>query len=68
MRDESLLASEENRVDDLRLECNHINKNILDNDPVNLEWLCPRDHKLTDMQTEKGQSTIDDEHGYGIQF
>jgi hypothetical protein len=47
------------------LQCNHINKNVLDNDTVNLEWLCATCHKLKDQQTSKGVSTIDDEFGYG---
>lgn len=48
------------------LQANHINKNIMDNDPVNLEWLCPLHHKQKDMQTEKGVSLIKDEMGYGL--
>ena len=49
-----------------KLEANHKNKNIMDNDPQNLEWLCPRDHKLEDSKTEKGVSKIQDEFGYGL--
>lgn len=37
------------------LDANHKNKNILDNDPVNLEWLCRRCHKAIDSMTEKGE-------------
>lgn len=48
------------------LQANHINKNIMDNDPVNLEWLCPLHHKRKDMQTEKGVSLVEDEMGYGF--
>jgi hypothetical protein len=47
------------------LQVNHINKNIMDNDPVNLEYLCASCHKEIDQTTEKGQSVIDDEFGYG---
>ena len=47
------------------LQCNHINKNVLDNDPANLEWLCATCHKLKDQTTSKGVSVIDDEFGYG---
>lgn len=47
------------------LEVNHINKNILDCDPVNLERLCKSCHKNKDMQTGVGESLIDDEFGYG---
>lgn len=36
------------------LDVNHKNKNILDNDPANLEWLCRRCHKAEDSQTAKG--------------
>lgn len=36
------------------LDVNHKNKNILDNDPANLEWLCRKCHKNEDMQTKKG--------------
>lgn len=50
-----------------QLQVNHINKNVLDNDPVNLEWMCPSCHKYKDSATEKGVSIKgDDEHGYGI--
>ena len=50
----------------IKLEANHINKNILDNDPANLEWLCSSCHKRKDQQTGKGESTVDDEFGYGF--
>lgn len=46
------------------LECNHINKKILDNDPVNLEWLCKSCHKDADSATVKGVSIVGDEYGY----
>lgn len=46
------------------LQCNHINKVILDNDPANLEWLCNSCHKLKDSRTAKGVSVIKDEFGY----
>jgi uncharacterized protein YlaI len=46
------------------LQVNHINKDILDNDPVNLEWVCSSCHKLIDSQTEKGVSIKGDEFGY----
>lgn len=48
------------------LQANHINKNIMDNDPVNLEWMCPLHHKRKDLKTVKGVSMIEDEQGYGI--
>lgn len=38
------------------LQVNHINKDILDNDPVNLQWLCVSCHKKKDSQTDKGES------------
>ena len=48
-----------------QLQVNHINKNVLDNDSVNLEWVCPSCHKVIDSQTEKGVSTKQgDEWGY----
>lgn len=59
------LADEDDRYDYIFLEANHINKNILDNDPINLEWLCKSCHKQADLKTEKGVSTLDDEFGYG---
>jgi hypothetical protein len=46
------------------LHANHINKNLLDVDPANLEWLCPKCHKKKDLQTSVGESTIDNEFGY----
>jgi len=39
-----------------QLQVNHINKNVLDNDPVNLEWMCSSCHKIKDQQTEVGES------------
>lgn len=48
------------------LDVNHINKNILDDDPVNLEYLCRPCHKAADSVTEKGVSKIEDEMGYGF--
>jgi len=49
-----------------QLQVNHINKDVLDNDPVNLEWLCAGCHKNKDKQTEKGESIVGDEYGYGL--
>ena len=46
------------------LQVQHINKNIMDNDPANLEWLCASCHKEVDQQTAKGVSTINDKFGY----
>lgn len=46
------------------LQAQHINKQLMDVDPVNLEWLCASCHKLEDSQTSKGVSLIEDEHGY----
>lgn len=57
-----------NRVLESALQVQHINKNVLDNDPANLKWLCPSCHKLEDSQTEKGVSLIQDEFGYGLDF
>lgn len=48
------------------LDCNHKNKNWLDNDPANLEWLCRTCHYRKDRMTEKGVSSLEDEFGYGI--
>lgn len=48
-----------------QLQVNHKNKNVMDNDPANLQWLCPGCHKKVDSVTEKGVSTKGDEHGYG---
>lgn len=46
------------------LDVNHINKNWLDNDPANLEYLCRTCHYKADRVTEKGVSKIKDEYGY----
>lgn len=48
------------------LDADHINKNILDNDPSNLQWLCRPCHKKEDLTTEKGESRKGDEFGYGL--
>lgn len=50
------------------LDANHVNKNIYDNDPVNLEYLCRPCHKNEDSKTAKGVSKIEDEHGYGSYY
>lgn len=47
------------------LDVDHKNKNVLDNDPVNLWWLCRACHKNIDKTTAKGVSRIEDEYGYG---
>lgn len=49
-----------------QLQVNHINKNVMDNDPVNLEWLCPSCHKEKDSKTDVGVSLKEDEHGYAL--
>lgn len=46
------------------LQANHINKNLLDCDPANGEWLCASCHALEDRQTAKGVSVIENEFGY----
>jgi len=50
-----------------QLQVNHINKDIHDNDPVNLEWLCPSCHKFKDQQTAKGVSIKGDEWGWDLE-
>lgn len=51
------------------LQADHENKNLLDNDPANLNWRCPSCHKIRDKQTAKGISTKgSDEHGYGLEL
>ena len=49
-----------------QLQVNHINKDITDNDPSNLEFLCPSCHKLKDKQTPKGVSPVEDSWGYDL--
>jgi len=57
------LWTEEKRELNYSLQVNHINKDISDNDPANLEWLCADCHKLKDSQTGVGE--IDrSEYGY----
>ena len=51
---------------DNNLDAQHKNKNWMDNDLANLEWLCRKCHKEEDRQTEKGVSLKDDEYGYGL--
>ena len=48
------------------LDANHINKNLFDLRPSNLEWLCRGCHKRADKRTERGVSTIADEFGTEI--
>lgn len=36
------------------LDVDHLNKNVLDNDPINLRWKCRRCHKASDAKTAKG--------------
>lgn len=50
-----------------QLQANHINKDIMDCDLVNLEWLCPSCHRIKDNMTGKGVSIKTDEWGYGIE-
>lgn len=58
---------EENRVLGYTLQADHENKNLLDDDPANLNWRCASCHKLSDQQTEKGVSTHgEDEMGYNF--
>ena len=42
-----------------QIEVNHKNKNIMDNDLANLQYLCSSCHKLTDNKVVKGKA-IDD--------
>lgn len=46
------------------LQVQHINKDILDNDEANLEWLCPSCHKVEDLTTSVGVSLKTNEFGY----
>lgn len=51
------------------LDVDHINKNLLDNDPVNLKWMCRKYgcHKNSDKVTSKGVSRKDNEQGYNLE-
>lgn len=46
-----------------RLEAQHKNKDMSDNDVGNLEFLCPSCHKNADKVTAKGVSTVQDQFG-----
>lgn len=49
------------------LEVNHKDKNIMNNDPINLEYLCSHPcHKKKDSQTAKGVAVEEVDHGYGF--
>ena len=50
------------------LQANHINKDIMDNDLANLEFLCPSCHRLKDNLTPKGVSVKGyDDMGYDLE-
>ena len=49
------------------LQADHENKNIMDNDLININWRCPSCHKNSDKRTGKGESTKGDEFGYGLE-
>jgi hypothetical protein len=61
----SISYTESRRGGDI-LDANHKNKNWLDNDPANLEFLCRPCHYKKDRATDKGVSAVKDEFGYGI--
>lgn len=48
------------------LDVNHINKDVTDVDPVNLEYLCRPHHYEADRATAKGISTVEEDYGYQI--
>lgn len=60
------LELSEVQVEGMTLQVNHINKDILDNDLHNLEYLCVSCHKKEDLKTEKGVSQRESEHGYEL--
>lgn len=49
------------------LDANHKNKDWLDNDPANLEWLCRVCHRKSDRDDFDKEKYVD-EHGYGLEF
>jgi hypothetical protein len=49
---------EGNRTTLSQLQVDHEDKDYTNNDFSNLNWRCPQCHKLHDMQTEKGVSTV----------
>jgi len=46
------------------LQVDHISKNIMDNDGVNLQYLCASCHRDKDNKTAKGVSRVENEYGY----
>lgn len=60
------LAPREMQDKDLTLQANHISKDIMDNDLINLEWLCPSCHKKEDLKTQTGTITALDDYGYSL--
>lgn len=38
-----------------------MNKQLLDNDPANLEWLCSSCHIRKDRKTEIGETTVENQ-------
>lgn len=57
------LAPLDKQVPGLEIQCDHENKDILDNDPSNLNWRCPSCHAIRDRKTAKGVA-LKDSFGY----
>lgn len=56
------LWPEEKRVLNYSLQVNHENKDISDNDPANLQWMCQPCHKIKD--TFLTEEEVRGEYGY----
>jgi hypothetical protein len=50
---------EENRVITTSLQADHESKDMYNNDEDEINWRCPSCHKYQDLQTSKGEATVE---------